>query len=69
MDFILENGLTCLYDKFQKRKENYGPTPIQTMLKHPFEKKNWINSALNWEAYFSFEGASSDHQSAYIIAL
>ena len=33
-DFSLENRQTCLYTKFQKRRENYGPTPIQIMLKH-----------------------------------
>ena len=26
-DFTLENRLTCLNTKFQKRMENYGPTP------------------------------------------
>ena len=31
-DFTLENRLTCLNTKFQKRKGNYGPTQI--ILKH-----------------------------------
>ena len=33
-DFTLENRLTYLNTKFQKKRENYGPTPMQTMLKH-----------------------------------
>ena len=33
-DFTLENRLTCLNTKFQKRKGNYGSTSTQTMLKH-----------------------------------
>ena len=33
-DFLLENRLTCLITKFQKRKENYEFTPTQIMLKH-----------------------------------
>ena len=33
-DFTLETRLTCLYAKFQKEKENYGPTPTQITLKH-----------------------------------
>ena len=34
-DFTLENRLTCLNTKFQgKKRENYGPTPTQTVLKH-----------------------------------
>ena len=34
-DFTLENRLTCLNTKFQKRKGKlYGPTPTQITLKH-----------------------------------
>ena len=33
-DFTLENRLTCLNTKFQKRKGNYGHTPMQIILKH-----------------------------------
>ena len=33
-DFMIENRLTCLNKNFQKRRENYGPTHTQTILKH-----------------------------------
>ena len=33
-DVSLENSLRCLNIKFQKREENYGPTPTQIILKH-----------------------------------
>ena len=33
-DFTLENRLACLNIKFQKKRENYGPTPTQIILKH-----------------------------------
>ena len=33
-DFTLENRLICLNTKFQKGRENYGPTPTQIILKH-----------------------------------
>ena len=32
--FMIENKLTCLNTKFQKRRENYGPTHMQPILKH-----------------------------------
>ena len=33
-DFTLENRITCLITKFQKKSENYGPTPTQIIRKH-----------------------------------
>ena len=33
-DFTQEKRLTCLNTKFQKERENYGPTPMQIILKH-----------------------------------
>ena len=46
-----------------KEKGNYGPIPTQTKAKVDFIliNKKWKNSALNCEAYSSFEGESSDH--------
>ena len=65
-DFTLENRLTCLNTKFQKRKGklwtyNYANnTKAQT--DYIFINKKWNNSTLNCEAYSSFEGVSSDHR-------
>ena len=33
-DFTMEKRLTCLNANFQKRRENYGPTYAQIILKH-----------------------------------
>ena len=33
-DFMIENRLTCLNTNYQKRRENYGPTHTQTIVKH-----------------------------------
>ena len=65
-DFMIENSLTCLNTNFQKRKgklwtytyANYSKAQID----YVFINKKWKNSAMNCEAYFSFEGASSDHR-------
>ena len=63
---MLENRLTCLNTKFQKRKGKLwtytyaNNTKAQT--DYTFINKKWNNSALNCEAYSSFEGVSSDHQ-------
>ena len=58
IDFMIENRLTCLNTNFQKR-----PTLTWTIIKHRyvFINKKWKNSAVNCEAYSSFEGVSSDH--------
>ena len=67
-DFMLENRLTCLNTKFQKRKRKlstytytYALTP-KGQIDYVFINKKWNNSALNCEKYFSFEGVSSDHR-------
>ena len=65
-DFILNNRLTCLNTKFQKRK---GKLWIYTYannskahIKYVFMNKKKLNySALNREVYLSFEVVSSDH--------
>ena len=65
-DFLLENRLTCLNTKFQKRKGklwtyNY-TNNTKAKIDYVFINKIWNNSALNCEAYSSFEGVSSDHR-------
>ena len=64
-DFTLENGLTCLNTKFQKKKEklwtNTYPNNTKAQIDYIILNRKWINSTLNCEAYSSFEGVSSDH--------
>ena len=65
-DFTLENRLTCLNTKFQKRKgklwtsTNGNNTKAQIDYILITKKLNY--SALNCEAYSSFEGVPSDHR-------
>ena len=65
-DFTLENRLTCLNKNFQKREWKLwtysyaNNTKAQT--DYVFMNKKWNNSAMNCEAYSSFEGVSSDHR-------
>ena len=33
-DFMIENRLTCLNTNYQKRRENYGPTHMRTIVKY-----------------------------------
>ena len=65
-DFTLENRLTCLNTKFQKRGEKPWTCTYANNTKpqidYVFINKKWNNSALNCEAYSSFEGVSSDHR-------
>ena len=64
MDFILENGLMYLNIKFQKRKGKLWTYTYTNNAKAQIDNihmnKKWINSALNCEAYSSFEGVSSN---------
>ena len=64
-DFTLENRLKCLNTKFQKRNGKLWTYTNANNTKAPidyvFINKKWNNSALNCEAYSSFEGESSDH--------
>ena len=66
-DFTLENRLTCLNTKFQKRKGKLGTYTyaknIKAQTDYVFMDKKWNNGALNFEAYSSFESVSSDHRS------
>ena len=66
IDFTLENWLTCLNTKCQKRK---GKLLIYTyannskvQIDYIFINRKWNYSALNCEAYSSFDGVSSDHR-------
>ena len=65
MDFTLENGLTCLNTKFQKRKGKLWtyiyPNNAKAQIDYILINKKLINSALNYEAYPFFEGVSSDY--------
>ena len=63
-DFVLENRLTYLNTKFQKRKGKLWTNTDANNAKAQIDiliNKKWNNSALNFEAYSSFEGESSDH--------
>ena len=65
-DFTIENRLTCLTTNFQKREGklwNYTyPNKTKAQIDYVFISKKWNNSALNCEAYSSFEGVSTDHR-------
>ena len=65
-DFMLENRLTCLNTKFQKRKGKLWTytyaNNTKAQIDYVFIDKKWNNSTLNCEAYSSFEGVSSDHR-------
>ena len=64
-DFTLENRLTCLNTKFQKRKGKLWTyiyaNNTKARIDYVFINKKWNNSTLNCKAYSSFEGVSSDH--------
>ena len=65
-DFILENRLTCLNTKFQKKKGKLWiytyANNVKAHTDNILMNKKWTISTLNSEIYSSFEGASSDHQ-------
>ena len=65
-DFTLENRLTCLNTNFQKSEGKlwtYTHTNnTKAQIDYVFINKKWNDSALNCEAYSSFEGVSSNHQ-------
>ena len=66
-DFTLENRLTCLNTKFQKRKGKLWTytyaNNTRAQVDYVFINKKWNNSTSNCEPYSSFKGVSSDHQS------
>ena len=65
-DFMLENRLTCFNTKFQKWKGKLWTRTYanntKAQINYILINKKWNNSTLNWEAYSSFEGVSSNHQ-------
>ena len=65
-DFMIENRLTCLNTNFQKREGKLWTYTYannnKALIDYVFINKKWKNSAMNCEAYSSFEGVSSDHQ-------
>ena len=64
-DFMIENRLTCLNTNYQKREGKLWTCTYannsKTQIDYVFINKKWKNSAMNCEAYSSFEGVSSDH--------
>ena len=65
-DFTIENRLTCLNIKFQKREGKLWTytcaNNTKPQIDFVFINKKCKNSAMNCEAYSSFEGVSSDHR-------
>ena len=65
-EFIMENRLTCLNTKYQKRDGKLWTYTYannsKAQIDYVFINKKWKNSAMNWETYSSFEGVSSDHR-------
>ena len=63
-DSSRENRLTCLNTNFQKREGKLWTYTYANSTKaeidYVFKNKKWKNSAINCEAYSSFEGVSSD---------
>ena len=66
IDFMIENRLTCLNTNFQKREGKLWTYTYannnQAQIDYVFINKKWKNSAMNYDAYSSFEGVSSDHR-------
>ena len=64
-DFTIENRLTFLNTNFQKREGKLWTYPYanntKAQIDYVFINMKWKNSAVNCEAYASFEGVSSDH--------
>ena len=65
-DFMIENRLTCLNTNYQKRKGKLWTYTYANNTKAQIDyvliNKKWKNSAMNCEAYSSFEGVSTDHR-------
>ena len=65
-DFTTENRLTCLNTNFLKREGKLWTCTYTNNTKPQidfiFINKKWKNSAMNYKAYSSFLGVSSDHQ-------
>ena len=65
-DFMIENRLTCLNTNYQEREGKLWTYTYvnnsKAQIDYVLINKKWKNSAINCEAYFSFEGMSSDHR-------
>ena len=65
-DFMIENRLACLNTNYQKREGKLWTytyaNNTKTQIDYVLINKKWKNSALNCEAYSSFEGVSTDHR-------
>ena len=65
-DFTIENRLTCLNTNFQKREGKLWTyiyaSNTKAQIDYVFINKKWKNSAVNFGAYSSFVGVSSDHR-------
>ena len=63
---MIENRLTSLNTNYQKREGKLWiytyANNSKTQIDHVLINKKWKNSAMNCEAYSSFEGVSSDHR-------
>ena len=61
---MIENRLTCLSIYYQKREGKLWTytNNSKAQIDYVFINKKWENSAINCEAYSSFEGVSPDHQ-------
>ena len=66
IDLMIENRLTCLNTNFQKREGKLWTYTYvnnsKVQIDYVFINRKWKNSAMNCEAYSSFEGVSSDHR-------
>ena len=66
IDFMIENRLTCLNTNYQKREGRLWTYTYannsKAQIDYVFINRKWKNSAMNCEAYSSFEGVSSDHR-------
>ena len=66
IDFMIENRLTCLNTNFQKREGKLWTytyvNKSKSQIDYVLINRKWKNSAMNCEAYSSFEGVSSDHR-------
>ena len=63
---MIENRLTYLNTNFQKREEKFWThtyaNKSKAQIDYLFINRKWKNSAMNCEAYSTFEGVSSDHR-------
>ena len=65
-DFMIENRLACLNTNYQKREGKQWTytyaNNTKAQIDYVLTNKKWKNSAMNCEAYSSFEGVSTDHR-------